>query len=139
MAALSPQDRSRVAYHLGFLSVQPAASIQFGIPRPLETVFLLELALNNIIDDGYNVANIQRLLGILDGIECRMVAAQDYLPASKLGSLEVRPDHIAALLDTYADWAGQLASTLGVPPYPYNRRNQEAAGVMGGNVRVRRN
>lgn len=139
MAALSPQDRSRVGYHLGYLAVQPAASLQFGIPRPLQTIFLLELALNNVIDDGYNIQNIQRILGILDGVECRLVAAQDYLPASKLGSLEVRADHPQALELEYNRWAQRLADILGCTMYPYSQRSQEAAGVMGGNVRVRRN
>lgn len=137
MAALSTRDRSRVKYHLGYLAVQPAASIQFGIPRPIETMFLVEDALNYIIDDGWNIQNILRILNILDNIECKMVEGQDYLPASKLGNLDVRPDHIAQLLETYYDWSGKLADILGVPPYPYARRNQ--AAVLGsGNVRVRR-
>lgn len=137
MAALTPQDRSRVKYHLGFLAVSPAASLSFGIPRPIATAFLIEDAMNNLIDDGWVIPNVLRILGILDGIECRMVAAQDYLPASKLGSLEVRPDHIEALLETYYDWSGRLGSIFGCPPYPYDRRNQAAAGTLGGNLKVR--
>lgn len=139
MPPLSPQDRARVGYHLGYLNTQPAASIQFGIPRPIQTEFLLQLALNNIIDDGYTMPKILQILGVLDGIECRLQAALDYLPASKLGSLEIRADHPQALEIEYNRWQARLADILGVTPYPYSQRSQEMAGVMNGNLRVRRN
>lgn len=78
-----------------------------------------------------------RILGILDGVECRLVAAQDYLAASQLGNLKPREDHPQALELEYNRWAQRLADILGVPMYPYSQRSQEAAGVMAGNVRVR--
>lgn len=139
MAALSPQDRSRVRYHAGFLAVSPAASLSFGIPRPIATLFLVEDAMNHLIDDGFNVDNVLRILGIMDGIECRLVAALDYLPASKLGSLEVRSDHPQALEIEYCRWMARLCDVLGIPPYPYAQRSQQMAGVLGGNIRVTRN
>lgn len=137
MAALVPRDRSRVKYHLGYLAVSPAASLQFGIPRPIETLFLVEDAMNNLIDDGFNVENVLRILGVLDGIECKLVEAQDYLVASRLGNLEVNPQNPELLENEYNRWAARLADTFGVPWYPYAIRNQRAAGVVAGNLRVR--
>lgn len=135
--AFTPRDRSRVKYHLGYLAVAPAASIQFGIPRPIETLFLVEDALNNIIDDGFNVQNVLRILGILDGVECRLVAFQDYLAANQLGNLTVNPDKMDNLEQEYIRWQGRLGDILGVPIYPYTRRAMAGAGIYG-NVRVRR-
>lgn len=132
------RDRSRIKYHLGYLAVQPAASIQFGIPRPIETLFLVEDAMNNIVNDGFNVQNVLRLLGVLDNIECRMQGSLDYLPANKLGTLEVRSDMMDAFEREYNRWAQRIADILGVPMYPYSQRAKEAAGVMGGNIPVRR-
>ncbi|KKK54507.1 hypothetical protein LCGC14_3083990, partial [marine sediment metagenome] len=43
---LTEAEKERVRYHLGYLQVSAAASIQLGIPRPLQTVFLLEQGLN---------------------------------------------------------------------------------------------
>lgn len=136
MAALLPRDRSRVKYHLGYLAVAPAASLQFGIPRPIETMFLVETAMNYIIDDGFNIENVLRILAILDGIECRMVEGQDYLAATELGNLKPRADQLDALEHEYDRWAQRLGDIFGVPLYPYAQRNQPQNAVE--NVRVRR-
>lgn len=133
----SPRDRGRIKYHLGYLAVQPAASIQFGIPRPIETMFLIEDAMSQLIDDGWNIENVLRILGILDKIECLLVAALPALAATKLANLEPREDHPQALELEYNRWAQRLADIFGVPMYPYSQRSQEAAGIMGGNLRVR--
>lgn len=135
--ALQPRDRSRVKYHLGYLAVQAAASIQFGIPRPIQTMFLVEDSMNNLIDDGFNVQNVLRILGVLDTVECHLVETLDYLAANRLGNLEVRPDQAQALELEYDRWSQRLADILGVPRYPYSARNQASAGVAAGNIRVR--
>lgn len=137
MSALTTRDRSRIRYHLGYLAVGPAASLSFGLPRPINTMFMVEDSMNNLIDDGWNVENVLRIIGILDGIECRLVAAQDYLSASELGSLKVRPDQTQALEIEYCRWMARLADILGVPSYPYSQRAQQMAGMFSGNIRVR--
>lgn len=135
MSALKTQDRSRIKYHLGYLATGVAASLQFGVPRPIETLFLVEDAMSNIIDDGFNIQNILRILGILDGIECKLVEAQDYFPAAKTGTIEINEKHLDQLYETYYDWSAKLADVLGVPMYPYARRNQRS--VESPNIPVR--
>lgn len=134
--ALIAQDRERCRYHCGFLEVSPAASLSFGIPRPIETMFLIEDAMDNLISVA--IPRVLKTLGILDKIECKLEQALDYLPASSIGNIHVRPDHTEALEREYHRWSSRLCDILGVPPYPYSERNRSAAGVMGGNVPVRR-
>lgn len=132
--ALSLKEKERCRYHLGYLSVQPAASIQFGMARPIQTLFLVEEAMNNILIDAEE--RVRRTLTTLDNIECKMIEGQDYLAANRLGDLEVRKEHIDQLEDEYYRWAGRLADMLGVPLYPYSERFRRSKGRGAGNIPV---
>ena len=131
---LSESDKERVRYHLGYLEVQGAASIQFGIPRPLQTVFLLEDAMNNVIANA--ISRVQKILTVMDGIEERLIEAQDRLAAIRLDSLELRANEPDQLEREYVRWGHRLADILGVPIYPYSTRYR-AAGNAAGNIPVR--
>lgn len=135
MASLDPKTRERVRYHLGYLQVQPSASLQFGIPRPIETSFLIEDAMSNLIDE--SVPRVNDLLSTLDLIECKLKQALNFLPAVRVGNTQVRQDHPQALELEYNRWAQRLADVFGVPMYPYSKRSQEAAGDSG-SIPVRR-
>lgn len=135
MAALGATDKERCRYHLGYLQVEPAASLQFGLPRPIPTVFLVETAMNNIIAEA--VPRVQRLLQVLDGIEAQLVAAICQLKADGVGNIK-----LAGTLDPkarlatdrleaeYKRWACRLADTLGVPLYAFSRRFRGGAGSV---------
>lgn len=131
---LSESDKERVRYHLGYLEVQGAASIQFGIPRPLQTVFLLEDAMNNIIANA--ISRVQKILTVLDGIENKLIESQDRLAAKRLDSLELRENEPDQLEREYVRWGHRLADILGVPIYAYSTRYR-AAGNAAGNIPVR--
>lgn len=131
---LSESDKERTRYHLGYLEVQGAASIQFGIPRPLQTVFLLEDAMNNIIANA--ISRVQRILTVLDGIENKLIESQDRLAAKRLDSLELRENEPDQLEREYVRWGNRLADILGVPIYAYSTRYR-AAGNAAGSIPVR--
>jgi hypothetical protein len=107
-----------------------AGSIQFGLPRPVQTLFIVEEAMTQLIAEG--VDRVRRLLNILDNIECKLIAAQDRLAASKLGELETREGEPDLLEKEYYRWAGRLADQLGVPRYAYSDRTRGAgaAGIL---------
>ena len=51
---LTEEEKERVRYHLGYMETsfggnQTAASLQFGIPRPVQTMFLVEEAIQNLL------------------------------------------------------------------------------------------
>ena len=128
---LTPSERERVRYHLGYLNVQMAGSVQFGLPRPVQTLFILEEAMTQVIAEGLD--RVRRLLKVLDDIECRLIASQDRLAAKKLGELETRENEPDLLEREYYRWGGRLADQLGVAFYAYSNRykNQgSAAGII---------
>jgi hypothetical protein len=133
--ALTPEERQQVRYHLGFVSVAPAASINFGIVRPIQTLFLVEQAMNYLLPVGE--AKVRQIIGILDGIECRLVDAQDRLAAKSLDNLTMRPDETDALENEYYRWGGRLADTLGVPFYAYSNRYKRHGKAYAGSIPVR--
>ncbi len=133
--ALTPEERQQVRYHLGFNSSQPAAAITFGIARPIQTLFLVETAMNYLLPIGEN--KVRQILGIMDGIECRLVDAQDRLAAKSLDNLTMRADETDALEAEYYRWGGRLADTLGVPFYAYSNRYKRHGKSYAGSIPVR--
>jgi hypothetical protein len=133
--ALTDAEKERVRYHLGYLGVQPAASIQYGLPKPIQTLFLVETAMSNIM--AVSEERVRKILGILDDLEDKLVEAQDRLAADKLEELVLRRGEPDLLEAEYNRWAGRLADILGVPLYPYASRFREGGGNAVSNVKVR--
>jgi hypothetical protein len=132
---LDAREKERARYHLGYLAVQPAASIQFGIPRPIQTMFLVETALENIIEEA--VDRVRKILKIMDDTEMRLVESQDRLAASALDALKLRENEPDLLEREYVRWGWRLADVLGVPIYPYSNRYRMGAGTRAGSIPVR--
>ena len=131
---LSTQDREKIRYHLGYLNVQPAASITFGVPRPQQTLFLVETAMSNVLEE--SIPRVRQIVSILDSIECKLVDAQDRLKATELAELKLRRDETDALEHEYLRWASRLADLLGVPLYAYSIRFASLTQRRVGNVPV---
>lgn len=131
--ALNAAERDRVRYHLGYQSVQQAASIQFGMPAATQTSFLVETAMNNIM--AVAEERIRSYLNVLDGIESKLVCAQDRLAADTLEGLKLRGGEPDMLEDEYRRWAYRLADILGCPLNPFSKRF--AGNVRAGNLPVR--
>jgi hypothetical protein len=134
--ALTPSERERTRYHLGYLNTGIAGSIQFGLPRPVQTLFILEDAMSIMTDDSA-VGRVRQHLKILDDIECRMVSAQSRLAAQQLGEITLRDNEPDLLENEYYRWAGRLADQLGVPFYAYSNRFK-GRGPTSGSIPVRR-
>lgn len=134
--ALTDEEKQRALYHLGYMSVSAAVQITYGVARPSQTLFLVQLALENLLPIAENKA--RQILGILDGIECRLVDAQERLAASAISELKMRADEPDALEHEYYRWGGRLADLLGVPFYAYSNRYKQSSNVkMVQNVSVR--
>jgi hypothetical protein len=132
--ALTDDERQRVRYHLGYMSVTAAVQITYGIAKPAQTLFLVELAMNNLM--GVAEDKVRQILGIMDGIECRLVDAQDRFLAESIDQLKLRDNEPDKLEAEYRRWGGRLADTLGVPFYAYSDRYKQGANTIQ-NVSVR--
>lgn len=121
---------------MGYLSVTPASAITFGLPAPIQTLFLVDSAINRLVPEAED--RVRKLLSILDNIECKMVEWQDYLAASKVDNLEIRPDNIEQLEWEYSRWASRLADELGAPLYPGSTKFRKLFQTVGaGNIPVK--
>jgi hypothetical protein len=117
---LDDREKERIRYHLGYLNVGSAASLQFGLPRPIQTLFIVEEAMIQLLEVG--LPRVRRILNILDGIEERLVSAQRRLAAEKLGELTIRYQEPDLLEHEYWRWSSRLANILWVPLYAYADR-----------------
>jgi len=133
MALLNNAEKSRVRYHLGYLASGFAASLQYGLPRPQQTVFMLETAMNQLVEDGA-LDRVRSMLAILDAIEKKMVCAIDQLVVKQLGNITMRDDHQDLLEKEYQRWASRLADIFGVPKYAFSDRSRRRG--PGSNVPV---
>jgi hypothetical protein len=132
--ALTLEEKQRTRYFLGYPSVQSAAALSYGMVKPLQTLFLLESAMNLILPVAED--KVRQLLGVLDGIECRLIDAQDRLAAKSVDTLTMRPDETAALEEEYRRWANRLADVLGVPLYGYSLRFHRQGAAFAGSIPV---
>jgi hypothetical protein len=130
--AFDDAEKERIRYHMGYLQVSPAAGLTFGIPAPIQTMFLLESAMDRVIIPAED--RVRKLITTLDEIECRMLDAQNYLVADQLADITIRKNHIDQLEDEYCRWAARLADTLGSPLYPGAARFRRLFGTGGANM-----
>lgn len=132
-AALTDQDKERVRYHLGYMAPSFAASLSFGLPRPIQTMFIVEQAMVQTVEPNA-VARIRCLLDTLDGIEKQLLSVPRALGAERVGNITLRggdpgKSHGDLLEREYVRWAGRLADVLGAPLYPYSARFGRGRGA----------
>jgi hypothetical protein len=130
---LDTYEIERARYHLGYPEVQPAASIQYGIPRPIQTAFLFETAVTLLLPVACD--RVRRILTVMDNIETQMsTGGLARLAAEKLDELTVRSDEQAQLDDQYVKWGERLADVIGVPIYAYSTKYRRAWEGRAGNI-----
>jgi hypothetical protein len=128
--AFTLEEKARIRHHLGYPNVGTMQSFAQGIPLPLQTLFLVDGAMNKVLPEREDYIRV--VITDMDKIECQIREARDYMVANKLGDMEIRKEHAAMLKQEYADWRMVLADELGVPPYAFSRRSGR-----GGNIPVR--
>lgn len=131
MNVLTESEKERCRYHLGYLETSLAGSVQLGMPRPLQTIFLLESALT-LLENPFAIDRCRKILATLDMIEEQLSNSVCTLVADKLGDLSLHPLKDKGMLVTdsiereYVRWAKRLADLLGVSIYPFADRFRKA-------------
>ena len=133
--AFTDEEKQRIRYHLGYMSVQPAASLTFGLPKPQQTLFLVESAMNLILPVAEE--KVRSILNVLDTVECRLIEAQTRMAATQVDNLTMRRDETDALEGEYRRWANRLADIMGVPLYAYSLRFKQQGVTFAGSIPVR--
>ena len=132
---LTDANKASIRAYLGYPVVQAAASIFMGIPRPTPIGYILETAMNLIMES--SVPRVLEILNVLGGVEQRMIDSQAYLVASKLEDLTLSENHPQRLEEEFNRWAQRLADMFGVPLYGYAARFDSGDGdarAAGGKV-----
>lgn len=131
--ALTTAERERVRYHLGYPQTGPVATIQYGLVRPIQTAFMIETAMNNLIAEAE--PRVRELIVACDDIECLLREASKRLLASQIDGIVLRDKEPQRLEEEYLRWAGRLADIFGVPLYAYSNRFA-SNGSKAGNIPV---
>lgn len=113
-------EKVKIRHHLGYLNVGYAQTFVLGNPQAVETQFIIEGAMDLVLDAALPEA--RRQLGILDRIECQMVGDHELLAVNKIGEIEVRKEEQDQLRKEYRYWRAALANILGIYPNPFDRR-----------------
>ncbi len=129
-------EKQRIRYHLGYPSMTSAASVAYGVPMMNQTNFLVETALNNILEAALD--QVRQQVSVMDSIEVKLISAQDRLAATKLEELTLRGDETDQLEAEYRRWGYRLADILGVPIYPLSMRYRASGGNAVTMIPIRR-
>lgn len=132
--ALTTDEKQRVRYHLGYPLVSTDQSLRYGMVVPVEFAYLVD----DVVDSHLSAAGeskVRQLLGVLDGIETKLICAQGRLAVQSVDEIEMRtgmsgesePD---LLEREYRRWQGRLGDTLGCPV------NQHSTSTSGKRINV---
>lgn len=131
---LTAAEKQRVRYHLGYPSLTTVASLQFQVPALTQTNFLVENNLNRLLEEA--IEQVRSIVKTMDGVELRLIEAQERLAAIQLEDLHLREDEPDKLEQEYRRWGYRLADLIGSPIYPYSMRYQSTSSSVR-NISVR--
>lgn len=127
---LSPEEKERIRYHLGYLNTSPAGARALGMPSSNEPAFLVEFALDNLLPEAE--PGVRRAIVELDCIEDQISAARKNLGLEQVAEIRFSGDEGMMALERQGQiWADKLASTLGCIRNPFSPMWQPP---MGGGV-----
>jgi len=126
-AALTPDERARIRYHLGYPNVQAFATFALGTPASSEALFAIEGAFDKVIPEA--LPNIRQLIARCDEAEQERYDNLGNLIVSKVCDIELRPDAMSALQLEYDRRRNALANELGVYCNPYDKRDNAGPGL----------
>lgn len=123
---LTAGEKQRIRYLLGYPALSTAASIQFGQPALTQTNFLIESALNRLLEE--SLEQVRSIANVMDNVETKLIEAQDRLVAIQLEDLHLREDESEKLETEYRRWGYRLADICGCPVYPFSQRYMGGVG-----------
>ena len=128
---LTPQEKVKIRHHAGYLNAAEQMAFVLGAPAGVETQFLIEGAMNRILEDA--LPELRRHLGILDKIEESIIENLDFLVAEKLGDITIDANVMEKLTKQYDYWVASMCALMGVNRNPFDQRLK----MRGINVGVR--
>lgn len=131
-AQLEDETKARIRHHGGYLQVEEASTFVLGAPAGVQTQFIIEKAMNEVLPSG--VPKLMQILNILDTIEGQMVEDFELLAVDSIGDITLRKDEQKALTERYDYWVSALMNVIGCYRNPFDKRRTTGQGF--GNVPV---
>jgi len=135
---LTESEKAMTRRHLGFPGTSAVSVYAFGMVIPMQGAFLIESAMDHLTE--HSVARVRQLLGILEGLEVKLLKAVSYLTVESIGAIKMRGAQNGMtstdlIQREYVRWAMKLSDELGQPYYPYASAFMGSGGVT--NLKVK--
>lgn len=117
---ITEEERVRIRAHLGYMNVKTAATFFLGTPAAVETSYLIEPAIDNVLLSA--VPRLRKYLLALDSILDEMLDNVPTLIAGKVGSIDIDDEAMKKMQAQYVRWQGELANMLGITVNPWDKR-----------------
>lgn len=116
-AVLTEEEKARIRYHLGYPQTDPVASIQLGVPRASQPMFLVEGQMNRIPEAV--IALVRRCMAYCDATDQRILECQERMAAKSVGEIDLNEAEADMLRKEYRYWVQRLADIIGAPINPF--------------------
>jgi hypothetical protein len=133
-AAISEQQKVRARYHMGYLNVTQAQTFVLGVPAAVQTQFVIEGALNNLLPSALPM--FEDIMAKLDVTEQQIMDNTPNVAVNRVDEIELREDEFKQLILRYRYWQGSLGNLLGVPPNPFDMRPYLGMGYGNGGAGI---
>lgn len=128
--ALTPEERGKIRYHLGYPVVAQNTVISLGFPSGGHPAFLVEAAMNDVLPEGEPL--VRRTLSECECIDAQLSdARRNRLQTAAVETIVLRSrDEIEDLEDQLDLWTDKLADILAVPKNPFSHVHQRLSGQI---------
>lgn len=124
---LTDNERARVRRALGFLNTSSSASISLGVPRLIQPLFLVDLAMNHLLQEGED--GVRGYLVKIEALDERIFQSVTRLAAAEVGEIKLNHREPGQLRTERSYWCKRLADELGVPLQAYSLAQQQSNAV----------
>jgi hypothetical protein len=125
--ALTPEEKTRVRHHTGYVGVAAVYTFVFGVPAAVQTQFSIEGAMDNILAESEEL--VRKHLAILDKIQMQQIDDLELLALLEADEIKFNPDEQKKLDREYFKWVGSLCNLFGCIPNPFDQRFKAMGGV----------
>lgn len=124
---------------MGYLNVESAATFVLGVPAAMQTTFMIEGAMNRVLQTPQAVVMFRQFLARCEEVENYVFCNFDLSDVESIGTgeaVKINRKRLKELAEHYLIAQESLANFLGIVPNPFDQRGWLMKGRGGVNVPV---